>query len=189
MTIADAWGGVELCALPPVIAQADSEAAIDDGFAVFDVFGIGGPAFAVRRVREHEVKARTRKFIGGEGGAAFDVGRVVAFDHHVGFADGVGLVVDFFAVEVDVALGLDAAFRVGDEVLRFGEHAAGAAGGVVDGEYEWELGFERVKEQVGHELDDFARSEVLAGFFVVFFVEFADEFFEDVAHAEVGERR
>ena len=42
---------------------------------------------------------------------------------------------------------------------------------------------------MSHELDDFARSEVLAGFFVVFFVEFADELFEDVAHAEVGERR
>ena len=89
------------------IAQVDSEAAIDDCFAVFDVLSVGGPTFAVGRVREHEVKARAEKFIGGEGGAAFDVGRVVAFDHHVGFADGVGLVVDFFTV--DVALGPDGA--------------------------------------------------------------------------------
>ena len=38
-----------------------------------------------------------------------------------------------------------------------------------------------------HELDDLARGEVLASFLVVLFVELADEFLEDVAHAEIRE--
>ncbi len=38
-----------------------------------------------------------------------------------------------------------------------------------------------------HQLDDFARGEVLSGLLVVFLVELADEFLEDVSHAEIGQ--
>ena len=61
------------------------------------------------------------------------MGGVVALDHHVRLADGIGLVVDFLAVEVDIALDALRRVLLLDEVLRFGEHAAAAAGRVVDG--------------------------------------------------------
>ena len=41
------------------------------------------------------------------------------------------------------------------------------------------------KDEVGHEPDGVAGGPVFASFFVVFFVELADEFFEDGAHGVV----
>ena len=45
------------------------------------------------------------------------------------------------------------------------------------------------KEQADHEADDFAGREVFSGLFIVFFVEFPDQLFKDIAHAEIGKGR
>src|SRR5690606_4789558 len=130
---------------------------------------------------------RSREFVGGERGANLDVLRVVTFDHHVGLTDGVGLVVDFFTVEVDVAAGAGGRILFFDKVLRLGEHTAAAAGRVVNGNGEWQVVFDGVKDQVRHQLDHFTRGEVLTGLFVVFFVELADQLFKHIAHSKVAE--
>ena len=146
-----------------------------------------GPAFAVGRVGEHEVEATGGEFIGGQGGADLDVLRVVALDHHVGFADGIGFVVDFLAVEVDIPV-VGGIFLF-DKVLGLGEHATATAGRVVHGEGERQILLDGIEHQVGHQLDHFPRGEVLPGLFVVFFVEFADQLFKHIAHAQVGQGR
>ena len=84
-------------------------------------------------------------------------------------------------------LRADEAVWLDDVVLGLGQHAAGTAGGVIDGDDGRELVLHGLDEQVDHELDDLARGEVLAGLLVVLFVELADEFLEDVTHAEICE--
>ena len=76
-----------------------------------------------------------------------------------------------------------------DKVLGLGQHAAAAAGRIIDGEGKRQLILDRVKHQVGHQLDHLTRGEVFPGLFVILFVEFADQLFEHIAHAEVGQRR
>src|SRR5208283_3711625 len=84
--------------------------------------------------------------------------------------------------------------RVGVQVMQVlggdGEHAAGAAGGVVESADDALLSEDvviGVEQDVDHELDDFAGGEVVAGLFVGGFVEFADKLFEDEAHVVVGD--
>ncbi|OPY18727.1 MAG: hypothetical protein A4E74_00377 [Syntrophus sp. PtaB.Bin075] len=78
--------------------------------------------------------------------------------------------------------------QLGKTFLRHSEHAAGAAGPVID---QVCAGFDiighRQENQVSHELDHIAGREVLTGFFVVFFVEAADQLLEDGAHRVVVE--
>jgi hypothetical protein len=105
LPVARTRGGICLLFLPPIIGQRDLKTRVDDVFAVLDVFLFRAPRLAIRRIAEHKVKGFARKFVGAERGADTDVFGVVALDHHVAFADGVGLVVDFLAKEIDVALG------------------------------------------------------------------------------------
>ena len=69
-----------------------------------------------------------------------------------------------------------------------GQHAAGAAGAVVDeigaGLHLVGDGFE---DEIGHELHDIAGGEVFAGLLVVLLAEAADQLLEDGAHAVVVE--
>jgi len=71
-------------------------------------------------------------------------------------------------------------------LLGHGEHAAGAAGAVVEriGAGLDPVGH-RQEQQFGHELHHVARGEVLASLFVVFFVEAADQLLKHRAHAVV----
>ena len=124
LAVAGAWCGVSVFGIAPVVFQGDTETGVDDVRTILDVLLLTGPAFAVRRIGQHEVKPLSGKFIGGQGGTDTDVFRVVALDHHVRFTDGVGFVVDFLAVQVHVTVCLDGTFRVFDEVLRLGQHAA-----------------------------------------------------------------
>ncbi|OHC12943.1 MAG: hypothetical protein A2002_12215 [Pseudomonadales bacterium GWC1_66_9] len=67
-----------------------------------------------------------------------------------------------------------------DELFRLGEHAAGAACRVVDadglaGGVDILLA---VEQQVDHQLDDFARGEVVPGFLVGLLVEAAHQILE-----------
>ena len=97
LTIAGAWRGIKGFCIAPVVRQGDFEAAVDNLIAVFNIGLVAAPAFAVRRIGKHKVKLFALEAVGGKGWADFDVFGVVAFNHHVGFADGVGLVIDFFA--------------------------------------------------------------------------------------------
>ena len=65
----------------------------------------------------------------GEAVAEDDVVGVLALDQHVGLADGPGLVVPVLAEQVGIGVGVE----VADVALGDREHAAGAAGRVVDG--------------------------------------------------------
>ena len=75
-------------------------------------------------------------------------------------------------------------------LLGDGQHAAGAAGAVVE-----EVGArldlvgDRQEDQAGHELDGVAGRPVLAGLLVVLLVEAADQLLEDGAHGVVVEAR
>ena len=75
-------------------------------------------------------------------------------------------------------------------VLRYGEHAAGAAGAVVE---QVGAGLDLLgdgeEDKFGHEPHGVARRPVLAGLFVVLLVEAPHQLFEDGAHAVVVEAR
>ena len=80
-------------------------------------------------------------------------------------------------------------FVVGaNPVLRLGQHTAGAAGRIADGDDDTGLGEHAgvgFQQQVDHEQDDFARGEVIAGRFVGGFVEAADQVLEHQPHGDV----
>ena len=121
----------------------------------------------------------------GERVAGDDVAHVLALDEHVGLADGVGLVVQLLSVHGEAGL------RV---VLRqifagHGKHSAGARCRVIDGAHDAGLGQHIVifdEDQVDHEADDFAGSEVLSGGLIGDFSELADQLLEDRAHLGVA---
>ena len=66
-------------------------------------------------------------------------------------------------------------------LLGHGQHAAGAAGGVVDGDVP--VGDGNV-QQLDHEPDDFARGEVLSGLLAALFREAPQQLLVDVAHLQ-----
>jgi len=171
----------------------DDEARVLQAVLAAHAFEVALPALAVGRVGEHEVELARRERVVGQGRmlrAADDVvcRLALALEQEVGLADGVGLGVDLLAVEVRGDL---LAVRPGEPLERLfphGEHAAGAAGGVVeevrprldpvgDGE----------EDQVGHQLDGVAGRPVLPGLLVVLLVEPADQLLEDGPHRVVVE--
>ena len=68
--------------------------------------------------------------------------------------------------------------------LGHGQHAAGAAGGVVDGDVPVGDGN---FQQLDHEPDDLARGEVFSGLLAALFREAPQQFLVDVAHLQTGE--
>ena len=73
-------------------------------------------------------------------------------------------------------------------VLRLGQHAARAAGGVEELAHSAGRGEKFVvvdEQQIDHEADDFARREVIPGGFIGKFVETADEIFKHQSHFDV----
>ena len=76
-----------------------------------------------------------------------------------------------------------------NEVLWFGQHTAAAASRIVNHNNGRNLVLERIKYQMRHQLNDFAWRKVFAGFFVVFFVKFSDQFFKYIPHAQIGQGR
>ena len=150
------------------------------------------PALAVGRVGEHEVELLGRE---GVVRRAWTIprrrrcgrrSRLRPSEQHVRLADGVGLGVDLLAVEQ--ALDLLAALRADrrERLLADGEHAAGAAGAVVEQVGAGlDLGLDRQEHEVRHQPHGVARRPVLARLFVVLLVELADQFLEDRAHRVV----
>jgi hypothetical protein len=178
-----------------VAAVADDEARVVESLLAAHALQIGLPTLAVGRVGDHEVELA----LNGTGRRTAWIclrrrrcSRLAAFalQQQVGLADGVGFVADFLPEQVD---GDFLAVVVGQFVQGFlghGQHAAGAAGAVVE---QIGAGLDAVghgqEQQLGHELDHVARREVLARLFVVLFVEAADQLLEHGAHAVVVQRR
>ncbi len=115
----------------------DEETRVPDAAFAAEPLQVALPALAVGRIGEHEVE-----LVGREGVVrqrrmlrpADDVVRLLALalEQRVGLAHGVGLGVDLLAVEMDLhllAMGLRQPLQ---GLLCDGEHAAGAAGPVVE---------------------------------------------------------
>ena len=120
-----------------------------------------------------------------QGVAKGDVAYVLAFDEHVGLADGVGLGVEFLAKDGQARLGV----VFGKVFACHTEHTAGASGGVVDGAHDAGLAQNIVilnKDEVDHETDDLTRREVLTRGFIADFSKFANELFKHQAHLHVA---
>ena len=189
LSVGAAWRGVGLLLFAPVVFQRHDETGVDHLLALFDIFHIARPRFAIGRIGEHEVERLPGKFVGRQRRTVADIFGVVPLDHHIRFADGVGFVVDLLAVEIDIALGANLPFGIFDELLRLGEHSATSAGGVVNLHHRRQTLFDGVEEQMGHQLDHLAGRKMLARLFVVLFVETADQLFEDIAHPQIAQRR
>ena len=149
------------------------------------------PALAVGWVGKHEVELLRRERVVRERGpfrAADDVVGALAFalQQHVGLADGVGFGVDLLAIEQAPDL-LAALFANGGErLLGDGEHAAGAAGTVIEQVGAGpDLGLDRQEHEVRHQRHRVARRPVLTRFLLVLLVEPADQLLEDRAHRVV----
>ena len=171
----------------------DDEARVAHVLLAAHALQVGLPALAVGRVREHEVELAGREGVVGERGvlrAADDVvGRLaLALQQQVGLADGVGLGVDLLAEQVcrDVLAVLGR--KLLQRLLGHGQHAAGAAGAVVE---EIRAGLDPVgdgqEDELRHQPHGVARRPVLARLLVVLLVEAADQLLEDRAHAVVVE--
>ena len=144
------------------------------------------PFDAEGRIGEHVVELLVGVAVAGEGVSRDNVGDILPFDEHVGFADRVAFVVQLLAGHRQAGLGVE----VREVLARDRQHAACPRSGVVDRAHDAGLGQHVVildKEEVDHEADDFARREVLSGRLVREFREFADQLFEDVAHLRVAD--
>ena len=157
-------------------------------FLAAHAFQVGLPALAVRRIREHEVELHGRKGVRREGRAELDVvgGGAFAFQQQVGLADGVGFGVDLLAEQMNGDVFAVFPGQLVQGFLGHCEHAASAAGAVVNpvSGIENSVGH-GLEDQVGHKPHYIPGREVLAGLFVVFLVEPADQLLENRAHGVV----
>ena len=166
--------------------QAGAKAAFGPGGFAFHGGFFVFPFAAERRVGQHIVKGLARELVVGEGVAQLDVVGILPLDEHVRLADGEGLVIDLLPAQEQARR----AVATVDVLLGHGEHAARAAGRVIDGRSGARAGQSGVvvgEQQVDHQLDDLARGVVLPGVLVVRFGKAADEFFKNVAHLQIGD--
>ena len=114
-----------------------------------------------------------------------DVVWVFAGNQHIGFADGVGLRVEFLAEQSYIGVGIDLFAEV---VLANGQHAAGAAAGVEDAANHAlsARGLAVLGEQQGDQQPHhIARRVVFPAGLVRHFGESAQQFLEDLSHGMV----
>ena len=175
-----------------VAAVLGDKARVLDVALAAQTLQIGLPAFAIGRIGEHEVELLRREGIAGERGTILDVVDFSPFalQQQVGLGNGIGLGLNLLAVKVDLHSFLIMLCQFRQAFLGHGQHAAGAAGPVVNKVgARFDIVGHRQEDQVGHELDHIAGREVLSGLFVVLLVEAADQLLEDGAHGVVVERR
>ena len=117
-----------------VAVVLDEEAGIGDAGLAAHALEVALPALAVGRVGEHEIELAGGEGVGREGGAVLDVVGLdaLALEDEIGLADGVGLRVDLLAVEMNGDLLALVAGELVERLFGHGQHAAGAAGAVVD---------------------------------------------------------
>ena len=171
----------------------DHEAGVSHVLLAAHALQVGLPAFSVGGIGEHEVELAGGEGVVGKGRvlrSAHDVVGGVPFplQQQVGLADGVGLGVDLLAEQVGGYLLAVLGGELLQHVLGHGQHAAGAAGPVVD---QVGAGLDPVghgqEDQLRHQGHGVARGPVLARLLVVLLVEAPDQFLEDRAHAVVVE--
>ena len=132
------------------------------------------------------------ELLAGEAVASLAVAQRVAEDDLVGFlvldehvraADRPAFVVVLLPVEAEIGLGVAGA----DRFLGNRQHAAGAAGGVVNLPVDARLVDVLLAgiDEVSHQPDHLARREVVAGLLVRLLVEAHDEVLEEIAHLDV----
>ena len=157
------------------------------------------PGDAERRIAQHpvEVPLRLRPLVTrllavlivrDERIAEVDGRLPVVFNEEVGLTDGVVRGGKFLPVNGDVFLHPRLFLRrVGtlqQVLLRHRQHAARAAGGVVDREM---LVRDRNIQQLDHQADDFARGKVFPGLVTALFRKAPQQLLVDVAHLQPGE--
>ena len=142
------------------------------------------PVTAKGRIAHHVVEHLAGQQVGRERVLALDVLRGLALHQHVGLGDGVGLLIEFLAVEVDAEVRLDGRK---DMVLRGGEHAAGTTRRVVDVDLTHlrKLRTVGLEQKLDHQPDDVARGVELPRCLVLQHLELVYEVFIDGAHAVV----
>ena len=179
--------------------QAGAETTLETKFVVLagDVVFFRLPFDAKWRIGQHVVKAFIRVTItvdksflalaGTQGIAENDVRDLFVLDHQVRAANGVRLRVVFLAKKLKVCAGIEAGLFVTNQLVRFGQHATGAAGGIVDIDDLAILVHKIVmgEQNADHQPDDFAWREVITGLFVGLFVETTNQVFEQIAHLDV----
>ena len=149
-----------------------------------DVVGDHLPLHPERGVGEQVVESAAGVLVVVEAVPEPDPRRVQSFDQHVGPAGGVGLGVEFLAVDVEAALGVE----VAQVLLGHRQHPPGPAGRVQHGLDDPRCGQQVVvvnEQEVDHQADHLAGREVLAGRLVGQFRELADQLLVDVAHLQV----
>ena len=154
-----------------------------------DVLPLLLPFHAERRIGEYVVEGSflalvvAIETVPGECVAKDDVIRVLALDKHVSLADGPRFVVPVLTEQVRVGLAIE----IADVFLSDREHTAGTAGWIVDGFDDMALAqvIFRVEQEVYHQPNDFARSEVLSSLLVGLFCTDPDELLENVTHLDV----
>ena len=94
---------------------------------VLDHVGLRLPLDAEWRIGQQVIELLAGQAVLGEAVAELDVLGVLALDHHVGTADGEGLVVVVLAEHLQAGVGI----QLAQVLLRHAQHAARAAGRVV----------------------------------------------------------
>ena len=154
---------------------------------------VGLPALAVGWIGQHEIELAGRESVVGQGRVLRAAHNIVGsfpltLEQQVGLADGVGLGIDLLAVEVGGHVLVVLGGELLQSVLGYGQHAAGAAGAVVEQiGAGFDLAGDGQEDESGHERHGVAWGPVFAGLFVVLLVEAAYQFLEDRAHAVVVE--
>jgi len=120
-----------------VARMLDQEARVLEALLAAHSLQVTLPALAIGRIGEHEVELTRGERVVVERrvlGAADDVVRRVALalEQKVGLADGLGLGVDLLAVEVRGHLLALRCSEFLQRLLRDGQHAARAAGAVIE---------------------------------------------------------
>ena len=194
LSVGGARGGVHILFLAREVDELHAEAVVEQFRVVVDELLVLLPALSVGRIRDHVAEALLGETVVGEHAlelgdrvAVADVLGVGSLDDEVGLADGVGFGVHLRAGEEDGG-GVHAQ-RLNEIALRFGQHAARAAGGVVEGERLREIVLGRLEDEAREQHNGVARGEVFTGLLVVLFVEATEQFLEHLAHADVVQGR
>ena len=139
-----------------------------------------------RRIGQQVVEPLANESVFRERVAQHYVGGVLALEHHVGTADGVRLGIQLLTEYLQPGLRMQRA----QMVLGDAEHAAGATSRIEHGLDHARLGEQLVifdEQQVDHQPDHLARSEVLTCRLVGKLGESTDQLLVEVAHLQIGD--
>ena len=186
LSVARARRAVHRLHLAPEVDERQFIARVGECAVVVDLLLVRLPRLAVGRIGDAIAERLAPEVVLGDGVAEVHALRVNALDDKVGFADGIRLGVDLRAVEL---YGRLLHTQLKQIVAPLGEHAARTLGRVVKHDGLGEVVLHRLKNQPGKQGNSVARREVRTRLLVVLLVEASEQFLEDSAHGDVGERR